>query len=126
MSNKGFKNKVSTIIRRDFKIRKPLIFFTKSDDLFMATIKFPFFYVLLIDKEVFKMNDKAITGCLVHELCHIENWDLSEREIDVKVISKGYGWELYEFLKYHDSIYEKYNKKDGLTKKEVLTHMKLK
>lgn len=124
MSNKDFKNKVSTIIRKDFKIRRPRIFYTKSDDLFMATLKFPFFYVLLVDKEVLNMNDRAITGCLVHELCHIENWNLSERDIDLMVINKGYGWELYEFLKYHDSIYEKYNKKDGLTKKEILKILK--
>ena len=118
---------MSEIIDKDFNgLRKPFIFFVNRKDIFMATLKLPFLYVLFVDKEVFKMNDMAISGCLVHELCHIAKWSFrdDEREIDQMVIDKGFGWELYEFLKYHDSIYENYNRKDGLTKKEVLRQLK--
>lgn len=127
MTKKDFKIKVDYIIKRDFKgIRKPYIWFLDRDDIFMATFNFLFFYALIVDKEVFKMNDMAITGCLVHELCHIKNWSYKddERETDQMVIDMGYGVELYEFLKYHDRHYVKYKNKDGLTKKEVFKKIK--
>jgi hypothetical protein len=127
MTKIHLKKLTTEVINKDFaNLRKPIILFINRNDLFMATIKLPFFFLLLVDKEVLKMNDKAVTGCLVHELCHMSKWSYKddEREIDQMVIDKGYGWELYEFLKYHDNIYEKYNKKDGLTAKEVLKQLK--
>jgi hypothetical protein len=86
-------------------------------------------------------KDKIIAGCLAHELEHIcysksknvlfrliENFrhlvfpnDLShhEREIDLRVIERGLGKELYALMKFHDKYYESYNESDGLTKAEI-------
>lgn len=127
MTKGEFKKKVREIIQKDFKgVRNPfVVFVSRQEDMFMATIKIPYVvYFLFVDEEVFQMNDKAIIGCLVHELNHMANWAFDEREIDQMVIDKGYGWDLYEFLKYHDNIYVRYNKEDGLTKKEVLRQLK--
>jgi hypothetical protein len=56
----------------------------------------------------------------------MENWSEieDERIIDQMVIDKGYGKELYELVTYHDKHYRKYNKKDGLTKKEIYKQIK--
>jgi hypothetical protein len=127
MTRSKFKYKIKEIIIQDFKrLKMPFIIYVNRDNLFMCSIKLPLsINILLVDKEVFNMNDNAIIGCLVHELCHFENWNIkSERDIDRMVIKKGYGRQLYEFLKYHDSIYEKYTKKDGLTKKEIQVELK--
>jgi hypothetical protein len=72
MTKKEFKKKLSEFIQRDFKgLRKPCILFVNREDMFMATLNLPFFYLLFVDKEVFDMNDKAIVGCFVHELCYL-------------------------------------------------------
>lgn len=98
--------------------------------------------IVWLDKDDFqKMNARALTGALVHELCHTER-DLKkgpiyrfaeaalslvlppitardERATDELVIAKGYGRELLAFQKYHDRHYEPYTEQDGLTRKEI-------
>jgi hypothetical protein len=91
--------------------------------------------------DVCRMSTPALTGLLVHELCHMEsNSRLSpfakvissirrprseesrtrvERETDQAAIAKGYGAELLALLEYHDESYEDYDSADGLTQEEV-------
>lgn len=94
-----------------------------------------------IDKSCNKMNQKAITGCLAHELSHaiidlnkskskyilggivqslfdpIKTKD--EREADLLTLKRGYAENLIAFLKFQKKYYEKYNETDGLTIKEI-------
>lgn len=125
MTRQEFRRLVADTRKSIFpnKILFPIILFVKRDDFFMATAAIPIFPILLVDREVFKMNDDAITGCLLHELCHMAYPWRSERRIDQTVINIGYGRHLYEFYKYHDHKYERYTKKDGLTKKEILKQL---
>ena len=48
----------------------------------------------------------------------------NERVIDQLAVDMGYGQHLLEFLKYHDKKYRKYNKEDGLTRKELVKQLK--
>ena len=85
--------------------------------------------VIHIHKSALKMPEAAFIGCLAHELEHIADIyaskvyfgapSTSEREIDSRVIQRGLGEELLALVTHHDSIYEKYEKEDGLTKKEI-------
>lgn len=87
-------------------------------------------------------DDEVLKGCLAHELeelCHSikQSWwsqlttvfrpkfeTEHERMIDQRVIDRGCGPYLYKFIKYHDKYYEKYNKSDGLTAKEIKKQLK--
>ena len=87
------------------------------------------------------MPDSAITGSIVHELCHAE-YDLDlpsaifaaneaeyasspedraeqQRAIDLAVIEKGYGEELLALQMYHDEHYDAYRRSDRLTTRET-------
>lgn len=121
MELKQLKNE---LIYKSFpSLKRSWIVFIKisSDSMFMGLLKIQFIPIgiILVDKECFKMNKLAITGCLAHELAHMAYPKLNEREIDQKVIDLGYGKELLEFIKYHDKYFENYSKEDGLTRKEV-------
>ncbi|MFL6450384.1 MAG: hypothetical protein ACJ746_22290 [Bryobacteraceae bacterium] len=92
-------------------------------------------------EDVKQMSDLALTGCIVHELCHAEydfplapsvfaandqqyNSDPAfrtahEREIDLAVIKKGYGRELLALQNYHNQHYDAYQPSDGLTAEET-------
>lgn len=89
---------------------------------------FLFFSVIRISPHVRKLSDKAKTGLLVHELCHLETfyekgpvltligtflYFLSERiyrkverKNDEKVVSKGYGKELKVFRKWAEKNFK--------------------
>ncbi|SUX48720.1 hypothetical protein [Chryseobacterium indoltheticum] len=107
----------------------------KNDSYFMATIN----NKILVSTDCSNLNKKALIGVLAHELVHMSEYQKSpikdllrrflynipfyrtklERNIDLEVIQRGLGEYLLEFLEYHDKHYKKYNKTDGLTKKEV-------
>ncbi len=92
-------------------------------------------------EDVARMGHSVTAGVLAHELCHAEEdcrhgpflealffWlyeripsleTRMERRIDSAVIRKGYGNELLAFQQYHDWHYEPYDRKDGLTVKEI-------
>jgi len=96
-----------------------LIFPESKKDYYMQVSRIFFIHMLNVDRSVAKMPKEAMIGCLVHELCHILNWDNNERETDTLVIQRGFGKYLLEFVKYHNSKFEKYTKKEGLSKKEI-------
>ena len=88
-----------------------------------------------------RMSQEAVTGCLVHELCHIERdwrrgkvgawffdplyWSVpailswEERRVDLLAVRKGYGEHLLALHAYHDQHYAGYDNKDGLTVDEI-------
>lgn len=98
-------------------------------------------FVIFIDNDFSKLSINAKQACLVHELCHIRDFmrrnifsilydtimcDISkkyltkiERNIDMQCVELGYAQGLLELVKFHDNIYENYDEKDGLTKKEL-------
>jgi hypothetical protein len=96
---------------------------------------------ILVDYSTRKLTDRMIKGLLAHELSHltvyskynriirscitIAGWIFpsvvtkEERMVDMDLVERGFGQEYYEFLQYHDKYYEKINKTDGITKKEL-------
>lgn len=117
-----------------------------SDNYFMAIRTLPFRYTLYYtDSSYQELDPYQYLGCISHELAHIQQyrsksfiyklidpllWFLSasyrtsqEREADKIALNNGSGYYLFEFMKYHDKHYEKYNKQDGLTKKEIRSYL---
>lgn len=127
MNNKIARARIKELIyqlkRKVFPGMKRVIvsFNTSKADYFMVTLDIPFLPAwITVHKSVFKMNESAILGCIMHELVHIAFPKIKEeREIDKKVVELGYAKELYELVKFHDSKREKYTKGDGLTKREL-------
>ncbi len=98
-----------------------------------------FSYHINVDKPLRKKKTEIIIGGLAHELSHISkeikmnlivssidgflynkfDWyeKLDERNTDLLAVSRGFGKELLEFLKYADSKRKKYRSEDGLTVK---------
>ena len=98
-------------------------------------------------KDYKKMKRAEVLGVLSHELGHISyekqmfffsriliNFkmytnkkyrSMVERGVDKLIIDKGCGEYLLAFMKYHDKKYKKYNKTDGLTKKEIQAYLKI-
>jgi hypothetical protein len=110
--------------------------FIKTKHFFMATSGFLFIHIIFIDKRLKKCTDDVVTGIMAHELVHISQdsfWkDLlyrksitdMERATDMQVIKRGYGKQLLAFIQYHNKIYKKYKKADGLTEKEIIKILK--
>lgn len=128
------------------ELKRVSIYFklTKQKDSFASMIQLPFknYIIYFSKKDYDKMNSNQIKGVLAHELAHIYDnekrgffkslketitylfFDRSklavmERRVDMIAIDKGCGEYLLSFMKYHDKRYKKYNKNDGLTKKEI-------
>lgn len=74
----------------------------------------PYVRVIIVSKKTESLNDKKLTGVLVHELCHFEDpkklrlvfyWlipkirKIIEKETDELAVRKGYARELYESRK---------------------------
>jgi len=120
----------------------------KEKDSFAYTVgnRYSGFKIYISKKDYKKLNKEQAFGVLSHELAHILfestkgflrivyinlRMKLSskyltwvEREVDSLVIAKGCGIYLMRFMEYHDDKYKKYNKSDGLTKKEIRNLLK--
>lgn len=112
--------------------KKRVFFSKKKEDFYMAMLIFP--RLLIIDKSTLKFPVDAFKGCLAHEFAHIsiiKRLSLfekvtyffgildKERSVDLLVLEKGLGNELLAFHNFHEKKFRKYNKKDGLTRKEI-------
>jgi hypothetical protein len=98
-------------------------------------------YIWIDRTDLNRIDENALTGCLAHELCHVEadykrgclgkwfydplywrvpcikSWE--ERSVDRMAVRKGYGPQLIALHSYNDLYYESYAPKDGLTVQEL-------
>ena len=140
---------VYEIVERSFpELRKLAIScrVTETAEDFLAGIQWnytesPTVVITFSATDIRQMSDRALVGCIVHELCHAE-FDAAlspsvfaandqqyaadpefrtshEREIDLAVIKKGYGRELLALQSYHNEHYDAYQPSDGLTPEET-------
>lgn len=97
-------------------------------------------YKIVIDESLGMAKYDVLKGVIAHEIGHIYD-DVhrnlfreicqilqmglgkyvtkTEREVDMLVVKRGFGEQLYAFLKYADRRRHAYEKEDGLTLKEV-------
>lgn len=104
-------------------------------------------YDLLVGKALRGAPRTVVEGCFAHELAHI-SFDVrrnplqrgldqvlcdsseayqtfDERRTDELVIIRGYGPQLLSFVEFANERYKKYNKKDGLTAKEIKAKLRV-
>ncbi|WP_199119903.1 hypothetical protein [Pedobacter sp. ASV28] len=114
-------------------------------DFYMATAKTLFGYRIEVESEILQFSEEAFSACLAHEYAHITldgkssfpkrlMWFLGwvqedmeeERQADLLIVQKGLGKSLMAFHRQHDKKYEAFNKKEGLSKKEIRKLLKKK